>query len=84
MTLGEYLEWRWLGVRRVTPSNAAWTGLLNRTTLTWHTDWLAAVGMPIDALAPVVDVDVAHTGLLPVWNDAPAYPRPRPMVPCDR
>lgn len=67
MTLGEYLEWRWLGIRRVTPSIAAWMGLLDRTTLDWHFDWLAAVDMPHTALASVVDVDVAHTGLLPVW-----------------
>jgi gluconokinase len=68
ITLGEYLEWRWLGIRRVTPSIAAWMGLLDRTTLTWHADWLATVGMPSNALAPVVDVDVAHTGLLPAWS----------------
>ncbi|NBU63699.1 MAG: carbohydrate kinase [Chloroflexia bacterium] len=67
MTLGEYLEWRWLGIRRVTPSVAAWTGLLDRTTLTWHPEWLAAVGMPAHALAPVVDVDVSHTGCAPLW-----------------
>ena len=67
MTLGEYLEWRWLGIRRVTPSIAAWTGLLDRTTLDWHPDWLATVDMPRTALAPVIDVDVPHTGLLPVW-----------------
>jgi len=67
MTLGEYLEWRWLGIRRVTPSSAAWTGLLDRTALDWHPDWLATVDMPRTALASVVDVDVPHTGLLPVW-----------------
>ena len=67
MTLGEYLEWRWLGIRRVTPSIAAWTGLLDRTTLDWHPDWLATVDMPRSALAPVIDVDVPHTGLLLVW-----------------
>ncbi len=67
MTLGEYLEWSWLGIRRVTPSIAAWTGLLDRTTLDWHTEWLAAVDMPYSALAPVIDVDVPHIGLLPKW-----------------
>ena len=67
MTLGEYLEWSWLGIRRVTPSVAAWTGLLDRTTLDWHAEWLATVAMSHAALAPVIDVDVPHTGLLPVW-----------------
>lgn len=67
MTLGEYLEWRWLGIRRVTPSIAAWTGLLDRTSLDWHAEWLAAIDLPRSALAPVIDVDVPHTGLLPAW-----------------
>lgn len=68
MTLGEYLEWRWLGIRRVTPSAAAWTGLLNRISLDWDDTWLTHIGMPRATLAPVVDVSVAHVGLLPAWQ----------------
>lgn len=67
MTLGDYLEWRWLGIRRVTPSIAAWTGLLDRVTLDWHTTWLTQIGIPRHTLAPIVDVSVAHTGLRPEW-----------------
>lgn len=68
MTFGEYLEWRWLGIRRVTPSIAAWTGLLNRISLDWDDTWLNNIGMPRHMLAPVVDVSVAHVGLAPVWH----------------
>ena len=68
MTLGQYLEWRWLGIHRVTPSIAAWTGLMNRTTLQWDTTWLQHIDMPATALAPIVDVSVPHIGLTPVWH----------------
>lgn len=67
MTWGEYLEWRWLGVRRVTTSSAAWTGLLNRETLDWHTSWLTQLAMPRQALAHVVDVSQPHVGLVASW-----------------
>jgi gluconokinase len=67
MTWGEYLEWRWLGIRRVSSSSAAWTGLLNRETLDWDDTWLAHVGLPRTALAPVVDVSLPHVGLASSW-----------------
>ncbi len=67
MTLGEYLEWRWLGIRRVTPSIAAWTGLMNRTTLQWDATWLQHIDMPNTALATIVDVSVPHVGMAPPW-----------------
>lgn len=67
MTFAEYFEWQVLGIRRITPSNAAWTGLLHRETLTWDKEWLAILHLDADALAPVVDVDVAHCGLRPSW-----------------
>jgi gluconokinase len=67
MTFAEYLEFHWLGVRRITPSNAAWTGLLQRTTLTWDATWMQALQIADDVLAPIVDVDHAHLGMQPVW-----------------
>jgi gluconokinase len=67
MTVAEYLEYRWLGIRRITPSNAAWTGLLNRASLTWDATWLQALHLADDALAPIVDVDQPHCGLLLEW-----------------
>lgn len=63
MTFAEYLEWHWLGIRRATLSNAAWTGLLNRETLTWDAQWLAILQLSPDALAPLVDVDQGHYGM---------------------
>ena len=67
MTFAEYLEYRLLGIRRITPSNAAWTGLLQRDALTWDATWCAALELADDALSPIVDVDQPHHGLLPVW-----------------
>lgn len=67
MTFAEYLEWHWLGVRRITPSNAAWTGLLNRETLTWDPDWLAALHIDETALSPIVDVNHSHRGMQLPW-----------------
>lgn len=67
MTFAEYLEYHLLGIRRITPSNAAWTGLLHRDSLTWDATWQTALNLADDALAPIVDVDQPHGGLQPVW-----------------
>lgn len=67
MTFAEYVEWHLLGIRRITPSNAAWTGLLNRDGLQWDNDWLERLGVRADALAPIVDVDQPHRGLRASW-----------------
>lgn len=65
MTFSEFLEYQWLGIRRVTPSNAAWTGLLNRTSLQWDQAWLADLNLSVDTLASVVDVNQPHYGVVP-------------------
>ena len=67
MTFAEFVEWHWLGVRRITPSNAAWTGLLHRETLLWDDQWLTMLQIAPDALAPVVDVHQGHIGLRAEW-----------------
>lgn len=67
MTFAEYLEYHLLGIRRVTPSNAAWTGLLNRSTLLWDDTWRAALHLADDMLAPIVDVDQPHQGMQAQW-----------------
>jgi len=65
MTFAEFLDYQWLGIRRVTPSNAAWTGLLNRTSLQWDQVWLAELQMTDEMLSAVVDVTQAHVGVVP-------------------
>lgn len=67
MTFAEYLEYQLLGIRRVTPSNAAWTGLLHRETLTWDETWCKALRIGDDVLAPIVDVDQPHQGMRAQW-----------------
>lgn len=44
-------------------SIASWSGLLNRHTLTWDTDWLAELGIAHDQLPALADFDAALSGL---------------------
>jgi gluconokinase len=67
MTFAEYFEYQLLGIRRITPSNAAWTGLLHRETLLWDDVWREALHLADDVLAPIVDVDQPHHGMRPQW-----------------
>ncbi len=56
MSFGEYLYFKLLGVRAVSHSAASWTGLLNRTTLDWDDELIAALPLERDQLSPIVDV----------------------------
>jgi gluconokinase len=67
LSFGEYLLWQLTGRRVVSYSVAAWTGLLNRHSLTWDAEWLAWLPVSADQLSPLVDVDEAQRGLLPAW-----------------
>jgi gluconokinase len=67
MSFGEYLFWKLFGQRRVSYSVAAWSGLLNRRTLTWDAEWLAQLPIDVEQLSPLVDVDQPLSGLLPAW-----------------
>ena len=69
LSFGEYLYWKLLGKRVASYSVAAWTGLLNRHTLTWDREWLNALPLDVNQLSPLGDVDDALTGLLPPWAD---------------
>jgi gluconokinase len=62
-SLGEYLELRLFGRRRVSHSLAAWGGLLNRHTLAWDAGLLQAVGIDEEQLAPLADVAEPLVGL---------------------
>jgi gluconokinase len=67
LSFGEYLLWQLCGQRAASYSVAAWTGLLNRRTLTWDNTWLTQLGMSAEQLSPLVDVDQPLVGLQAPW-----------------
>jgi gluconokinase len=69
LSFGEYLYWRLLGQRAVSYSVASWTGMLNRRSLTWDQDWLAALPVQPEQLSPLVDVNQPLQGLLSPWAE---------------
>jgi gluconokinase len=64
-TLGDYLELRLFGRRRISYSAASWTGLLDRTMLSWDLRLLGDLGVRPGQLAPLTDCDAPIQGLLP-------------------
>jgi gluconokinase len=60
---GEYLESRWFGSARCGLSMASGTGLLNQITRHWDEEVLNAVGIPAQALAPLVATHALREGL---------------------
>ncbi len=81
ITLGEYLEWRLFGRSRVSYSVASWSGLLDRHRLAWDGPLLDHVGLTLDRLSPLVDVDEPLRGLSdayarrwPALREAPWFP----------
>ncbi len=64
-TLGDYLELRLFGRRRISYSAASWTGLLDRTMLSWDLRLLGNLGIRPGQLASLVDRDAPIAGLLP-------------------
>lgn len=61
----EFLFGRWFGApsRRVSVSMASGTGLLNQATSVWDHETLSALGIPIETLAPIVDLSECSQGL---------------------
>lgn len=66
MSFGEYLCFRVLGVRQVSHSAMAWTGLLNRTTLDWDEELISALPIKREQLAPIADERLPMTHAR--WN----------------
>lgn len=66
-TLGDYLEQRLFGRGRASLSVASWTGLLSRRELIWDGPLLAALGVALEQLPPLADVDEPLQGLLPAF-----------------
>ena len=55
LSIGEWLQETLFGVRGVSTSLAAWTGLLDRRSGMWDTELLIAAGIRIDQLSPIDD-----------------------------
>jgi gluconokinase len=67
MSVGEWLFQVLFGRSAVTSSAASWTGLLNRTSLTWDHDLLAKLPIRREQLGTVVDVSEPSVGLRAPW-----------------
>jgi gluconokinase len=64
MSLGEYLQWKLLGVQGASYSIASWSGLLNRHRLEWDAELLELLPVGEEQLSPLVDIDQSWSGLL--------------------
>ena len=69
LSFGEYCLWKFLGQRAVSYSVAAWTGLLNRHSLTWDADWLEQLPVTAEQLSPLIDIDQPLQGLRAEWAE---------------
>jgi gluconokinase len=81
MSIGEYLELKLFGECAVSYSVASWLGLLNRNSLTWDEQLIAALPIRIDQLSPLVDSNRFRRGLRPEFanrwpalQDIPWFP----------
>lgn len=67
VSVGEYIYHALLGEWRASYSVAAWTGMLNRSELTWDAGWLELLDMTDDALAPLGDLNTPLQGLMEAY-----------------
>ena len=67
VSIGEYLELKLFGETAVSYSVASWTGLLNRTALTWDRELLQGLPVRIEQLSPLTDVNSPRRALLPAF-----------------
>lgn len=81
MSIGEYLELKLFGQSAVSYSVASWLGLLNRNSLTWDEELMAALPIRIDQFSPLVDSSHFRKGLRPEFanrwralKDTPWFP----------
>lgn len=68
MTVGEWLFHTFFDDSTITSSAASWTGLLNRTSLTWDDHLLAMLPVRREQLGTVVDASVPCVGLKNAWS----------------
>jgi len=81
MSLGEFIYARFLGARAISYSSAAWAGILNRRTLDYDDELLAALPLKREQLAPLYDATQVLRGLTrayahrwPALHDAAWFP----------
>jgi gluconokinase len=67
LDFGAYLFKRWFGQAATSYSVAAWSGLLNRASLTWDESWLRALDVETESLPSLMDYDKTHVGLTPEY-----------------
>ncbi len=65
--IGGYVAYYFTGALRVTPSEAAWTGLCHRESLQWDAVWLQQLDVHAAMFAQIVDVDVPLPSLSAAW-----------------
>ncbi len=65
ISVADYVYLRLFGSTSVSFSVASWSGMLDRRELTWDAELLAATGVGLDQLSPLVDRDQPHSGLRP-------------------
>ncbi len=70
--IGAYLYGRWFGEAVTSYSVASWSGLLNRSTLDWDTEWLRLLGLERRQLPKLDDYSNPRLGLSAIyanrWN----------------
>jgi len=69
VSIGEYLELKLFGEAAASYSVASWTGLLDRHTLEWDRELIAALPVGIGHLSPLSDVDSPRRVLRPEFAD---------------
>jgi len=81
VSIGEYLELKLFGETAVSYSVASWTGLLNRSSLSWDKTLLSGLPVQMEQLSPLTDVNIPRRGLRPEFaarwpalRDLPWFP----------
>jgi len=60
---GSFLYAAWFGQSACSYSVTSWSGLLNRQSLTWDTEWLTRLGLDPTQFPPLADFTATQTGL---------------------
>ena len=68
VSVAEWIQQQLTGALAVSVSVAAWTGLLDRRTLTWDSTWLDRLPANADQLSPIVDSLTALGTLTAAWQ----------------
>jgi gluconokinase len=69
LPIGSFLYGRWFAAPAVPVSHsvAAWSGMLDRRRLAWDEELQRHLGLPADALPPIVDYHEGRRGLAPSY-----------------